>query len=387
MVYVKKICVSEDGLVSYFGFDCSSESVALRIVHNGKIIGTIKKGEYFTSYIDSSKELEKVKSNGEWEFVFYLLEYCKSIDVNFSFEQRKIDNKVYCGDLHSHSICSPDATNTFIEIENEVLRLKNDFHTITDHNSFAMNLQYLNKTSQVEFIYGVEMTNRYGHYNFLGVEIPVDTCVINTEEELIEKIVTHRNNGGYVTYNHPFSPKSRICRLPFDKSYCDFVEIWNGPWDTHNIIALRWWHKQLVKNIYYPICGGSDTHTLNEAKVYNNPTNCIFAPYKEQQILLSQLKKGHSYILSEKGRVDIKTDKVIFGDSVSNTNFYLEFSSKNEMDKLYIITENSQEIYLLNEAPTNYKINNNKFIRFEGYDESGNCILISNPIFGYDEFE
>lgn len=390
MIYKEYFHKVEIGLRSNFYFNCDCESVELRIIRNKKIIGTVKQGEYFTSYTDSSKEIEKAKSEGEWEFIFYLLKDHEPVYVNFTFEQKEIKNKIYRGDLHSHSICSEDAVNTFKEIENEVLRLGNDFHAVTDHNSFVMNLQYLSKTSNVEFIYGVEMTNRYGHYNFLGVEIPVDTCQVETEDKLLEKIIKHKANGGYVTFNHPFSPKSRICRLPINKKYCDFIEIWNGPWEIHNIVALKWWHKQLLNNVYYPICGGSDTHDLKDSRYYGNPTNCILAPYNEQKVLLTQLKKGHSYILSEKERVNIETENVIFGDildNICNISFNLKFASKNAKDKLHVITEKDKKVYFLNEAPTSYTIDDNKFIRFEAYDEYGNCIFISNPIFGNSEFE
>ncbi len=293
----------------------------------------------------------------------------------------KKEYKVYYGDLHSHSIYSSDAVNTLEEIENRVLEIGNDFHAVTDHNSFEMNFQLKNKKSEIEFIYGVEMTNLFGHYNFLGREIPVEGFEVECEEKFIEKILLHKENGGYVTFNHPFSPKSCLCMLPITKEYCDFVEIWNGTWATHNKIALKWWHNQLLEDVYFPITGGSDTHDIKEKiKNYGNPTNCVIAPSKEQQVLLSQIKKGHSYILGAPRIIDIEFEDVIFGETIDLEGFKIKFSSEKDYN-VHVITNLDKKVYSINDMPSEFEMKNYTFIRFEAYDDVNNCVLITNPIF------
>ncbi len=291
----------------------------------------------------------------------------------------KTINTVYYGDLHSHSIFSGDAVNTLEEIENRVLEIGNDFHAVTDHNSFEMNFELKNKTSNVEFFYGVEMTNGFGHYNFLGREVPVDSCEVETEEDLINKLLLHKKQGGYVTFNHPFSPKSRICVLPIIKEYCDFVEIWNGPWATHNKIALKWWHKKLLENIYFPITGGSDTHNIKDEKNYGNPVNCVIAPCNEQQILLSQIKKGHSYLLGTPKIINIEFDDIIFGDVIESDKFKIKFKAEKDY-RVEVVTNLDRTVYSIKNMPSEFEMKEYTFIRFEAYEDD-TCVLISNPIF------
>ncbi len=379
MVITKKITKKEIGLMSYVYFVCDYDYVYLRIKKDGRLIGNIQAGDYCISNIFSTQPLNQSDSAGEWEFAVYSLKSTKQLSVEVFFEQEKIENKIFYGDLHSHSICSIDAVNTFSEIEEEVLNYKNDFHAITDHNSYAMNLQYYKKKSGIEFIYGIEMTTKYGHYNFLGKEIPVENCTVNSEKDIIDKILFHKKSGGYVTFNHPFSPKSRICKLPITKEYCDFLEIWNGAWAVHNIIALKWWHKKLLQHIYFPICGGSDTHNIKSDRNYETPINCIIAPSKNQNILLSKLKKGNSFILSKKHIIDIKFYDVIFGDIVDDESFKIQFSSEKEI-VLNVIYDNKEETYPINDAPEEYSVKGKNFIRFEAYYKN-ECIFISNPIF------
>lgn len=376
---VKRITEEKAGYTLYFSFKCNSNKAILRIKKDNEIIGEVLSGEYSTDFYSSSKELLKTDSKGQWEFVVYLLESLDETKVEVEILDNQLPNYIFYGDLHSHSICSDDAVNTFEEIENKVLSIGNNFHAITDHNSYSMNFQYKNKKSNIEFIYGIEMTNDYGHYNFLGKEIPVDTCTIYNEENLIDKILSHKKNGGYVTFNHPFSPKSRICTLPIIKEYCDFVEIWNGPWATHNKIALKWWHKQLLENIYFPICGGSDTHNILDYKNYGNPVNCIIAPINIQNILLSQLKNGHSYLLSSPKIIEIEFYDVIFGDTIDKNLFKLKFNS-NKNFKINIVSNLDNKEYFINDLPEVFDMKNYSFLRFEAYDED-ECIFISNPIF------
>ncbi len=379
LVAIKNITITETGLMSRFCFNCDTEKAILRIKKDEVVVGEVVHGEYYTSHTDASNELIKADSKGEWEFLVYLLEGRNETKVEVSFETERLPNKIFYGDLHSHSICSSDAVNTFEEIENRVLEIGNDFHAVTDHNSYAMNFQFKNKKSSTEFIYGVEMTNAYGHYNFLGREVPVDICLVDTEQELREKMKHHKENGGYVTFNHPFSPKSRICIIPITKEYCDFVEIWNGPWATHNKIALKWWHKQLLNNVYYPITGGSDTHKIKDERNYGNPVNCVIAPYNEQQVLLSQIKKGHSYLLGTPKIIDIEFSDVIFGDTIEKDKFKIIFKAENDYS-MNVITNLDSKTYSIKEMPNEFAMKNYTFVRFEAYDGE-ECVFVSNPIF------
>lgn len=378
LIINKDIIVTEIGTISHFCFNSSSENGVLRIKKDGKIIGEVTKGEYFTSYISSNGGLCKTNSNGHWEFTVFLLR-AEEVDVEVTFTTELMKNKIYCGDLHSHSICSSDAVNTFKEIEEKVICIGNDFHAITDHNTYAMNFQYKNKTSNVEFIFGAELSNSSGHFNFLGKETPVDNCYIETDEDLINKMITHKKNGGYVTFNHPFSAKSKICLLPIKHEYCDFIEIWNGPWATHNKIALKWWHRQLQQNVYYPISGGSDTHNIKENRNYGNPVNCVLAPYNEQSVILSQIKKGHSYLLGLPKIIEIEFDDVIFGDKTNNNFVRIEFKAKKDYS-VHVISNIDENTYSIYDMPKVFDMKNISFIRFEAYDGE-ECVFISNPIF------
>lgn len=379
LVITKNIIETEMGLTSHFCFHSTSNNAILRIKKDDKVIGEVTKGTYFTSYNLADIELCKTDSKGNWEFTVYLLSSKEEADIKVTFDTNKMNTNVYYGDLHSHSICSGDAINTFDEIENRVIQLGNDFHAITDHNSYAMNFQYKNKKSTIEFIYGVEMTTRFGHYNFLGREVPVDKCSVKSEDDLISKIVQHRANEGYVTFNHPFSPKSRICTLPIIDKYCDFVEIWNGPWAIHNKIALKWWHKKLMEGIYLPICGGSDTHNIKDSRNYGNPVNCVIAPYNEQSLILNSIKNGHSYLLRAIKIIEIEFEDVIFGDTTNKDILAIQFKAEKNYN-IHVITDKTEKIYSISDIPKIFEMRNTKFIRFEAYDDD-ECVFISNPIF------
>lgn len=160
-------------------------------------------------------------------------------------------------DLHSHTRYS-DGDSWPEEIRAAAARAGLDVVGITDHNSAHVG-PYPNDGRRPFVLHGVEVTTYQGHWNVWGTKTwhefrepnrPVTAAAMQAAAD----------DGGFVSINHPkpFGP-------PWDYGedlVNHAIEVWNGPWDRLNWIALAAWEAQLGRGRHLVAVGGSDTHRL-----------------------------------------------------------------------------------------------------------------------------
>lgn len=163
-------------------------------------------------------------------------------------------------DLHSHSRYS-DGDSWPGELRAAAARAGLDVLGLTDHNSAHVG-PHPGDGHHPFILHGVEITTYGGHWNVWGTDTwhefrrPI-------REATAAAMRAAANAGSIVSLNHPrpFGP-------PW--SYGDdlahhTVEVWNGPWDRLNWIALAYWEQQLRRGRRLVPVGGSDTHYLAPA--------------------------------------------------------------------------------------------------------------------------
>ncbi|MGC9204632.1 MAG: CehA/McbA family metallohydrolase [Thermoplasmata archaeon] len=131
---------------------------------------------------------------------------------------------------------------------------------ITDHNT-------LPGYEDDRIIRSEEWGQRKGHANFINLKsaIPPE-CGYFRGIEPDEKIDFYvalnraRENGAMVVINHPFKRDSWLWGND-TYSLVDALEIWNGPWNSENEMALKLWNGLLEEGVKILPMAGSDFHT------------------------------------------------------------------------------------------------------------------------------
>jgi hypothetical protein len=167
-----------------------------------------------------------------------------------------------------------------------------DFIVVTDHNTTSQNDFSFDKPDLM-VIPGMELSTHRGHMNFLGVKEPIEEFRVLDEEGLERQIATAHERGALAVLNHPFKPPS-----VWEYGY----EVWNGPWSSCNLSALRWWQDRPAAGERIVAVGGSDSHgskkayALNDESSHQIPTTWINSESRSVQGLLDNIRKGHLFI-------------------------------------------------------------------------------------------
>lgn len=163
-------------------------------------------------------------------------------------------------DLHCHSRYS-DGDAWPAELRAAAAAAGLDVLGITDHNS-AHAGPATDDGERPFLLPGAEVTTYGGHWNVWGTSTWHEFRHPN-REAAAAAMRAAAAAGGVISINHPkpFGP-------PW--SYGDdlsnhAVEVWNGPWDRLNWIALAAWEAQLRAGRRLTAIGGSDTHYLSPA--------------------------------------------------------------------------------------------------------------------------
>ncbi|MCZ8516673.1 CehA/McbA family metallohydrolase [Paenibacillus filicis] len=219
------------------------------------------------------------------------------------------------GDLHAHTVHS-DGAHTMLEVEQMALEAGLDFLALTDHNTVSQNFVYP-KDSELVFIPGVELTTRFGHCNFYGVEQPGENFLTASFDQAKEYIRIARERGAKISLNHPHC---RNCGWlwDFDVDH-DWVEIWNGPWREDNELTLNWWHEQLAAGRKLVAVGGSDFHRVQPHAKHGMPTNWVYAESRTVRGILEAVDRGRLYLsyAPEGPRLTMNADRWMMGDTIS----------------------------------------------------------------------
>ncbi|HEX5506743.1 MAG TPA: CehA/McbA family metallohydrolase [Thermomicrobiales bacterium] len=182
------------------------------------------------------------------------------------------------GDLHSHTRYS-DGDSWPSELLVAAAEAGLDFLGITDHNSVGAHRAPATpiKTPKTSLgtgaldagaggagglpvlIPGVEVTTYRGHWNVWGADRwfdfrdPEPAAVAAAMREAVAA-------GGFVSVNHP-RPFGPPWEYPEARGH-HAVEVWNGPWEALNTVALAYWEARLRAGERLVALGGSDTHRL-----------------------------------------------------------------------------------------------------------------------------
>ena len=163
------------------------------------------------------------------------------------------------GDLHCHSLYS-DGDSWPSELLHAAAEAGLEFLGVTDHNQVAHHGEYLAAPDQgVIVLPGVEVTTYRGHWNAWGVDrwlefrAPSAAAVAATLRAAAAL-------GALVSVNHP-KPFGPAWEYPEVRGY-QAIEVWNGPWERLNSLALAFWEAHLDRGERVVALGGSDTHRL-----------------------------------------------------------------------------------------------------------------------------
>lgn len=164
------------------------------------------------------------------------------------------------GDLHCHTLYS-DGDSSPSEVLRAAAEAGLDFLGITDHNAavppvappdaVALGLPLL--------IPGVEVTTYGGHWNAWGVTGWFDFRE-PSQAGVQQAMDAALDAGAFVSVNHP-KPFGPAWDYPSVRGH-HAVEIWNGPWERLNALALAHWDERLRGDEHLVAVGGSDTHRL-----------------------------------------------------------------------------------------------------------------------------
>ncbi|MGG3470399.1 CehA/McbA family metallohydrolase [Neobacillus pocheonensis] len=227
---------------------------------------------------------------GEWAVILGAYKVAvKGCTVNLAIEYSLEEFRWLKGDLHTHSVHS-DGTYTLREKADICESAGLDFLGLTDHNTSSQNEAYPRDVNTL-FIPGMELTTNWGHLNLFGVKDPIRDFRVNTMEELHGRLNEARENGAYISLNHPYC-RHTGWRWDWDFDY-DCVEVWNGPWREDNQAALDWWQDQLVSGRRLVAVGGSDVHRPDPYVIHGMPTTWVFGKSLTSSEILKSIDKGH----------------------------------------------------------------------------------------------
>ena len=176
-----------------------------------------------------------------------------------------------------------------------------DFLGITDHNGVLPHHPPLAGSGLPLLVPGVEVTTYGGHWNAWGGKRWYDFREPDGAKvgEIMRQAVA---DGALVSVNHP-RPLGPSWTYAGATGY-GAIEVWNGPWQALNAMALAVWDEHLRRGERIVALGGSDTHRLyhHRGRLYEphlgEPTTWVDIGAKPISVdrLLAALKAGRCFI-------------------------------------------------------------------------------------------
>lgn len=203
----------------------------------------------------------------------------------------------YRGDLHVHTVNS-DGAQTQPDVLGYARAAGLDFIGTSEHNTSAATEtwgRYVPDDFLV--ISGEEVTTRAGHW--LATGLPAGTWIdwrYRPEDGKLAQFVQQVHDaGGLAIVAHPYIPVPSI-RWDFGTDWAgmDAVEVWNGPWDGFDEMALKRWHQLLSAGRFTPAVGNSDTH--HQSQTIGLAQTVVRAEALSTEALIAGYRAGHSWI-------------------------------------------------------------------------------------------
>lgn len=221
----------------------------------------------------------------------------------------------YRGDLHVHTVHS-DGSQSQRDVITYAAAAGLDFIGTAEHNtSSATGTWGRHVPDGFLVVPGEEVTTRAGHW--LATGLPngtwIDWRYRPEDGELARFTQQVRDVGGLAIAAHPDIPVSSI-RWDFDPDFTemDAIEVWNGPWDTFDSTSVRRWHELLVRGIFKPAVGNSDTH--RESQTIGLPQTVVRAEALSVEALVPAYRAGRCWI-AESAAVDLTFNATLDGVS------------------------------------------------------------------------
>jgi predicted metal-dependent phosphoesterase TrpH len=233
----------------------------------------------------------------------------------------------YRGDLHCHTEASTDAWVTGASMTPagwaDAARVHGlDFLAMTDHNVISQNYALRRDAGAgVLLIAGEEMTNYFhGHAIVAGIEpgewldfrqSPMGLPLPTGGARIGEFLRAARQLGAYVSAAHPLTPAMGWQFLvdgAFDEdARTEGFEVWNGPWQVNEEVALRVWDHLLGEGWNIAANGGSDLHATDNVRGYavGLPTTVVYAERLSREAVIDAVRRGRSFVTRAPTGVDI----------------------------------------------------------------------------------
>jgi len=323
----------------------------------------------------------------------------------WSREQSGRGQRWWRGDLHMHTVHS-DGDWTIPELISSARDTGLDFIVITDHNnsSHHAEIDRLNKGLKHPLVMrGEEITTYGGHTNAWGLASGtwIDFRVHPGDAARMSKIAaeTHRS-GAIISINHPFALCGG-CSWTYQAAVPDFdaIEIWNGPWDATDEMALKMWDQILQSGRRITAIASSDSHrSLNPI---GQPTTHVSAKVLSQALLLEGIRQSHVYLTDKAAGpvvtfgAQLATDKLparwAIGDEVHlNVPETIRFLIATEIvppDATVSLISNGRVVRSFPARADNQpevieiKCQQNSYFRLEIRDKTETVLAVTNPIY------
>lgn len=304
------------------------------------------------------------------------------------------------GDLHMHTIHS-DGDWTVAELINSARERGLDFICITEHNTSSHHAEIAGAGSTLRplVLRGEEITTYGGHANAFGLPAgtwidfrvtPKDVARISSVAAEVHKV------GALISINHPFGHCGG-CSWGYDSAIQNFdaIEIWNGPWDLSDELAVKMWDKLLQSGQRITAIASSDSHRSNSP--LGQPTTSVGASNLSQSSVLEAIRRGHVYLTSEIERPQVRFEaqpeskprlRRTIGDEVyavaGETVLLLIVVNGTPPDATTSLISNGEVIRNFAGQPTSpirIKVEKDTYFRMEVRDKNKTMLALTNPIF------
>lgn len=264
-------------------------------------------------------------------------------DVELQITLRSKGVVLLRGDCHSHTEHS-DGWYTVDALIERARQDQLDFLFITDHNSMSSN-RLIRSYPDITVLPGAEATYYGGHFNFLGIERPMDGYFANGREQVLQIMQEGRRRGALTSLNHPIDSN---CPWTFGfeagEVPADLVEVWNGPFTQYNAGSVTMWHEQLCAGRRWPAIGGSDCHHDELMRIPGTPSTFLYARSRGGSDILEALRLGHAFIGMDKDapRIHMNAGNAIMGDiceNVENAKLELVVEELKAQDEVRLIDQ------------------------------------------------
>jgi predicted metal-dependent phosphoesterase TrpH len=157
-------------------------------------------------------------------------------------------------DLHIHSVYSLDAFNTIETINNRLKENGLNGYALTDHDSLNGIQEAKDKSGDLVFIPGLEISAKGAHVLALD---PIEA--VKTNLSITETVDQIHDQGAIAILAHPYGfPRSWIRIKQVEEARFDAIEVANSAQIPYGLICEL--NQKLANKLRLPITGGSDSH-------------------------------------------------------------------------------------------------------------------------------